>query len=410
MQEGSSITTAQPSGPHSSRKLRVALFSGNYNCLADGANQALNRLVAHLLRRGLEVRVYSPVVAHPAFEPAGELIGVRSIPFPGRGDYRLALGLPAATRRDLDAFAPDIVHVSAPDILGRRAQAYARDRAIPLVASLHTRFETYFAFYRLGFIRGIIERYLQRFYRRCDLVLAPNRPIARMLEADGVDAARIAIWSRGVDRAKFDPARRSPAWRQAHGIGDDEVAALFFGRLVREKGIADFAAAVTRANLSNLRPVIVGDGPARGEFERLLPGAVFAGHLTGENLGQAVASADLLLNPSSTEAFGNVNLEAMAAGLAVVSADAPSSRELIDDGRTGLLVPPGDVAAYAAALARLAGDARLRARLGEAARAESARYDWDATLDKVVDAYRALLVAASAGKAEARSSSRTVAA
>src|SRR6185437_6443582 len=102
----------------------------------------------------LEVRVYSPVVAHPAFEPAGELVGVRSVPFPGRSDYRLALGLPAATRRDLDAFAPDIVHVSAPDILGRRAQAYARDRAIPLVASLHTRFETYFQFYRLGFIRG----------------------------------------------------------------------------------------------------------------------------------------------------------------------------------------------------------------------------------------------------------------
>ncbi|HEY7806724.1 MAG TPA: glycosyltransferase family 1 protein [Croceibacterium sp.] len=404
------MTTALPGGLHSRRKLRVALFSGNYNCLADGANQALNRLVAHLLRRGLEVRVYSPVVAHPAFEPAGELIGVRSIPFPGRGDYRLALGLPAATRRDLDAFAPDIVHVSAPDILGRRAQGYARDRAIPLVASLHTRFETYFAFYRLGFIRGIIERYLQRFYRRCDLVLAPNRPIARMLEADGVDCARIAIWSRGVDRVKFDPARRSPAWRQARGIGDDEVAALFFGRLVREKGIADFAAAVTRAKLPNLRPVIVGDGPARGEFERLLPRAVFAGHLTGEDLGEAVASADLLLNPSSTEAFGNVNLEAMAAGLAVVSADAPSSRELIDDGRTGLLVPPGDVAGYAAALAKLAADARLRARLGQAARAESASYDWDAALDKVVDAYRALLVATPAGEAEARSSSRTVAA
>jgi glycosyltransferase involved in cell wall biosynthesis len=380
-------------------KPRVALFSGNYNCIADGANQALNRLVAYLLHHGFDVRVYSPVVAKPAFEPAGELVGVRSVPFPGRSEYRVALGLPQATRADLDAFAPDIVHVSAPDVLGRAAQGYATERGIPLIASLHTRFETYWDYYGLGFVRGIIERYLQRFYGRCDLVLAPNRPLARMLEADGVDPARIAIWSRGVDRAKFDPARRSLAWRRARGIADDELAVLFFGRLVREKGIADFAAAIARADLPKVRPVVVGDGPARGEFERLLPRAVFVGHLSGEPLGEAVASADVLLNPSATEAFGNVNLEAMAAGLAVISADAPSSRELVADGRTGLLVPAGDVESYAVALARLANDRALCTRFGEAARAESARYDWDDALAKVAAAYRGLLVAPPQGKA-----------
>jgi glycosyltransferase involved in cell wall biosynthesis len=374
--------------PPARRSLRVALFSGNYNCLPDGANQALNRLVAYLLRHGFEVRVYSPVVANPAFEPAGELVGVRSVPFPGRGEYRVALGLPRETRTNLDAFAPDVIHVSAPDPLGRAAQGYAIERGIPLVASLHTRFETYWDYYGLGFIRGIIERYLQRFYGRCDLVLAPNRPMAEMLVADGVDPVRIAIWSRGVDRVKFDPARRSQAWRAAHGIGEDEVAVLFFGRLVREKGIADFAAAFARAALRNGRAVVVGEGPAHAEFARDVPGAVFTGHLSGEALGEAVASADVLLNPSATEAFGNVNLEAMASGLAVISADAPSSRTLIDHGRTGLLVPVGDVAGYAAALARLAADPSLRARLGHAAREESARYDWDAALAEVASAYR----------------------
>ncbi|MBO0749893.1 MAG: glycosyltransferase family 1 protein, partial [Porphyrobacter sp.] len=345
------------------RAPRVALFSGNYNCIADGANQALNRLVAYLLRNGFEVRVYSPVVERPAFAPAGELVGVRSIPFPGRGEYRVALGLPQATRRDLDAFAPDLVHVSAPDPLGRAAQGYALAGGIPLVASLHTRFETYWDYYGLGFIRGMIERYLQRFYRRCDLVLAPNRPLADMLVADGVDPARIAIWSRGVDRAKFDPARRSQAWRTAHGIGEDELAVLFFGRLVREKGIADFAAAFTCADLPGTRAVVIGEGPAHAEFARSLPDAVFVGHLSGDALGEAVASADVLLNPSATEAFGNVNLEAMAAGLPIVSADAPSSRALIEPGRTGLLVPPGDVAGYAEALRTLAGNEALRRRL-----------------------------------------------
>jgi glycosyltransferase involved in cell wall biosynthesis len=371
--------------------VRVALFSGNYNCLPDGANQALNRLVGYLLRQGWQVRVYSPVVAKPAFEPAGDLVGVRSVPFPGRGEYRIALGLPRATRADLDAFAPDVVHVSAPDPLGRAAQSYARERGLPLVASLHTRFETYWDYYGFGFVRGTIERYLRRFYRRCDLVMAPNRPLAEMLAADGVDPARIAIWSRGVDRARFDPARRSLPWRVAHGIGPGDVAVLFFGRLVREKGFADFAAAFARAALPGARAVVVGEGPGHAEFARNLPGAVFTGHLSGEALGEAVASADVLLNPSATEAFGNVNLEAMAAGLAVISADAPSSRALIDSGRTGLLVPVGDVAGYAAALRKLAGDAPLRERLGRAAREESARYDWDGALADVVSAYRELV-------------------
>jgi glycosyltransferase involved in cell wall biosynthesis len=373
------------------RRPRVAVFSGNYNCLPDGANQALNRLVAYLLRDGFEVRVYSPVVAKPAFEPAGELVGVRSVPFPGRGEYRLALGLPAATRRDLDAFAPDIVHVSAPDPLGRAAQDYAAERGLPLVASLHTRFETYFGFYGLGFVRGLIERYLQRFYRRCDLVLAPNRPLAEMLVADGVEPARIAIWSRGVDRAKFDPARRSNVWRAAHGLREGDLAVLFFGRLVREKGIADFAAAFTRAALPGARAVVVGDGPARGEFEKAMPSAVFVGHQSGDALGEAVASCDVLLNPSATEAFGNVNLEAMAAGLAVISAEAPSSRTLIDSGNTGLLVKAGDVAGYAEALTKLADNPALRSRLGEAARQASAHYDWDAAMENVASAYRCLL-------------------
>lgn len=397
--------------PQSARPgLRVALFSGNYNCLADGANQALNRLVAYLLRHGFVVRVYSPVVANPAFEPAGELVGVRSIPFPGRGEYRVALGLPRETRADLDTFAPDIVHVSAPDPLGRGAQGYAVERGIPLVASLHTRFETYWDYYGLGFIRGMIERYLRRFYGRCDLVLAPNAPLAEMLVADGVDPARIAIWSRGVDRVKFDPARRSAAWRAAHGIADDELAVLFFGRLVREKGIVDFAEAFTRAALPRSRAVIIGAGPARAEFARHLPDAVFAGHLSGEALGEAVASTDVLLNPSATEAFGNVNLEAMAAGLAVISAEAPSSRALIADGRTGLLVPPGDIAGYAAALERFAGDPALRARLGQAARAESARYDWDAALAEVAAAYGDLVRARASGQAAPRRARRRLSA
>jgi phosphatidylinositol alpha 1,6-mannosyltransferase len=125
--------------------LRIALFSGNYNYHRDGANQALNRLVGYLLRQGVKVRVYSPTTDHPAFEPTGDLVSVPSVPIPGREEYQLGLGLWPGVRRDLAQFRPNIVHISAPDIVGHRAVTWARRRGIPAVASVHTRFDTYLA-------------------------------------------------------------------------------------------------------------------------------------------------------------------------------------------------------------------------------------------------------------------------
>ena len=124
--------------------LRVAIFSGNYNYVRDGANQALNRLVGYLMKCGVQVRIYSPTTDTPDFEPTGDLVSVASLPVPfGRGEYRMARGLTRAARRDLARFRPNIVHVAAPDLLGHRAISWARARGIPVLASMHTRFETY---------------------------------------------------------------------------------------------------------------------------------------------------------------------------------------------------------------------------------------------------------------------------
>jgi hypothetical protein len=119
--------------------MRIALFSGNYNYLREGANQALNRLVGHLEGEGHAVRIYSPVTDTPAFEPEGELVPVPSIQLPVRGEFRLALALPRHICQDIRHFAPDLFHVSTPDILGTRAQTFAKRLGVPVVCSLHTR-------------------------------------------------------------------------------------------------------------------------------------------------------------------------------------------------------------------------------------------------------------------------------
>src|SRR5438309_8146400 len=136
--------------------LRIALFSGNYNYVRDGANQALNRLVGYLLRQGAHVRVYSPTVEHPAFPPTGDLVSIPAIPIPGRSEYRMPIALPARVRRDLAAFRPHVVHVSSPDIVAHRAVTWARRHRLAAVASVHTRFESYLAYYHLQWFEPFV--------------------------------------------------------------------------------------------------------------------------------------------------------------------------------------------------------------------------------------------------------------
>jgi glycosyltransferase involved in cell wall biosynthesis len=369
--------------------MRIALFSGNYNYLREGANQALNKLVGYLEDvAGHSVRVYSPITNTPAFEPAGTLVPVASIRLPVRGEFQLALGLPRGTKRDIEQFAPDIFHVSTPDILGTRAQTFARRLGIPVVASLHTLFETYPAYYGVGWARPAVEAHLRRFYRRSEHVFAPTPSLVeQMKRLRGDDCS--SVWSRGIDRTLFNPRRRNIEWRRDRGIGDHEIVVLFFGRLVLEKGVATFVAVLHALQQRGLpvRPMIVGGGPARDAFDRL-SGVIATGHLAGEGLACAVASADIMLTPSTTETFGNVILEAMASAVAVVSADAPNARALINDGQTGFLAPASDVTHFVATIGELVTNAPLRRSVGASAMIASAAYSWEGASASVETIYR----------------------
>jgi len=373
-------------------ELRIALFSGNYNYVRDGANQALNRLVAFLLRQGAKVRVYSPTVAEPAFEAVGDLVSVPATAIPGRPEYRLPLRIPLSVRRDLAGFAPDVIHVASPDIVAHRAISWARARGIPVVASVHTRFETYLGYYHLTWLEPTVRAILRRFYRRCDALVAPAESTAAILRAQRMNRD-ISIWTRGIDRAQFNPERRSDTFRAAHGIGAGEVVVAFLGRLVLEKGLDVFADAVdaARAKGARIKVLVIGEGPARAWFAGRLPDATFTGELTGTELATALASADVFLNPSVTESFGNVTLEAMASALPVVAAAASGATNLVQDGRTGTLVTPAAIDEFADALCAYAADPELRAVHGQAGLAFARTMDWDEINRAVLRTYRRVI-------------------
>ena len=374
--------------------LRIALFSGNYNMTVDGANRALNRLVEYLQRHGATVRAYSPTSDTPAFEPQGTLVPLPSIAIPMRPEYRFPTGLSRRIKADLEAFDPHVVHLASPDLASRAATRWAVARGTPVIASVHTRFETYWSYYKLGLLEKPSEAWIRQLYRKCDALVTPSAGMVEVLRSQHMNDD-ISLWERGVDREVFSPERRDLAWRRSHGIADGAVAIGFLGRLVMEKGLDVFADTIAELRRRGSKPavLVIGDGPARGWFADRLPDTAFVGFQGGADLGRAVASMDVLFNPSVTETFGNVTLEAMACGVPVVAAKATGSTSLIEDGVNGILVPPGDIAGFADALGAYLADPALRAAHGSAGAEKSRAYSWDAINQAVADTYLRLIAA-----------------
>ena len=362
-------------------ELRVALFTGNYNYIKDGVALTLNRLVAFLEDRGVPVLIFAPVAEKPAFAVCGRTCAraIRGHPHPLR-NTALHWACPKSARERLKAFRPTLFHIAVPDIAGYKALKLAESWGVPVVASYHTRYDTYLRFYGLGLFErlgpALHAEFLQsRAARLSALGSRWRRSSARMASRRMWRSGR-AAWTASL----FSPAKRDMAWRRSLGILDDEVAISFAGRLVKEKNTAVFMRVMNALAEKGLKvkPLVIGDGPEMTTMKASLRNGVFAGFLDGEELARAYASSDIFFFPSESETFGNVTLEAMASGLPAVNAIASGSNSLVVEGVTGHLVSARDEEGLAARLELLVKDAAMRQRMGEAARAAGhSNYSWD---------------------------------
>ena len=183
------------------------------------------------------------------------------------------------------------------------------------------------------------------------MTLVPSEATRRRLLANGMQ--RVEIWSRGVDGQAFHPGRRDPALRESLGLGPDDPLLLYVGRLAPEKNLPALLAAFARLRQrlpsplgERVRLAVVGDGPQLESFRAAAAGGgAVSGAQHGAALSRWYASADLFAFPSQSETFGNVVLEAQAAGLPVVGYDCQGVSERVAPGVDGLLAPPnGDLA------------------------------------------------------------------
>lgn len=371
------------------QNLRVAIFTGNYNYIRDGVAVSLNKLVSFLESQGIEVLVFAPTARKAAFEHSGTVVSVPSVPIPNRPEYRVALGLTRRARLKLKEFGPTLFHIAVPDILGYQALKFARRSRIPAVASYHTRYDTYFKYYRIGFLERIWRRYISQFYHSCEHLYAPSESMRDILTGEKI-ATEIRVWSRGVDTDQFDPAHRSQIWRDRYGVGPNEVLVTFVGRFVREKNMAALTSVFSALHREGIacRTMIVGSGPEEKGLRRELPQAIFPGFLVGDDLARAYASSDIFFFPSVTETFGNVTTEAMASGLPAVCADASGSRSLVIHQKTGFLVNPEAPSEFVHPIRQLVEDEKLRKEMGSAARNHVMdKFSWDRVMNEILHHY-----------------------
>jgi glycosyltransferase involved in cell wall biosynthesis len=211
---------------------------------------------------------------------------------------------------------------------------------------------------------------------------------------------RVRIWPRGVDITAFRPEQRDASLRTSWLSGSDKVVMLYAGRVSWEKNLRLLIKAYQGMDHTNCHLVMVGDGPALREIKQELDGmpVTFTGYLQGEELARAYASADLFAFPSKTETFGQVVLEAMASGLPVVGLQAEGVCDIVEDGKSGLLLDietlleQEQTTAYRDLLTRLVGQHDLRRNMGLVALQTATRRTWDEAMHNLMLGYMEVLV------------------
>jgi glycosyltransferase involved in cell wall biosynthesis len=361
------------------RRIRIAVVTETYPPEINGVARTVGPMVDWLLARGHAVELVRP---RQRLEPARAprpgldetLTAGAAVP---RTQVQVGFALPGRLAAGWRAARPDLVHVVTEGPLGWAAVWAASALGIPVCSDFHTNFHSYAGHYGFGWMQGAVTAYLKWIHNRTVSTLVPTEQLRAELEQLGFERLRIA--GRGVDAKLFDPARRSAELRRQWGCADDELVAISVGRLAPEKALDLFASAVRamQAIDPRIRVVVVGDGPERARLQRRNPDFHFAGARVGEDLGAHYASADVFLFPSTTETFGNVTLEAMASGLAVLAYDDAAARQHLVHAKSGLLAARGNSRLFVQLAGLLAQDPSMRVPLGREARYAALEVPWE---------------------------------
>lgn len=359
----------------------------------NGVTHSILRVLEHLEERGDDVLVIAPSTQDaeaPDHVKGAEIHRLPAVPLAGYTNVRVAMGGVYRVKRILAGYAPDVVHLASPFVLGWRAAQAAHQLGIPTVAIYQTEVPSYAARYGVPFLENWAWNRVENIHLLANRTLVPSTFALNQLRGRGIP--RLQMWRRGVDTARFSPEKRDDGWRARVAPGGERIIG-YVGRLAVEKQVEDLAAL---AGIPRTRLVIVGDGPQRAVLEEALPDAVFTGFLGGEDLARAVASFDLFVHPGEFETFCQTIQEAMASGVPVVATGRGGPLDLVENSRTGWLYEPGDLSGMRSRVLDLMGDDAKRRAFAAAAHASVQDRTWPALCGQLVRHYEEVISGTSA--------------
>ncbi len=360
--------------------MRITLVTETYVPEINGVAKTLERLVNELARRGHALHIVRPRQQQDGASSYPET-RVRGLPIPGYSGLQFGMPAGGKLKKLWQDTSPDIIYVATEGPLGSSAIRTANALDIPVVSGFHTNFHTYSKHYRLGWLEKLIFAYLKNLHNRTRCTLAPSPDLVDQLKQLGI--RDVDLFSRGVDTEQYHPLHRNAELRQQWEIDADAPLALYVGRIAAEKNIDVVIRSyqAMKAEQPQVRLMMVGDGPIRQRLMRQHPDIIFTGPKLGLELSQHYASADIFLFASETETFGNVILEAMSSGLAVVAYDYAAPRMHITHQHNGLTVDFGDADAFRDAAVDLVRNPETLKMIRQQARVKAEQTDWKHVID-----------------------------
>ena len=371
--------------------MRVLISAESFLPRTNGVTNSVLRTVRFLKENGHEVLVIAPGEGPISVDG----ISIRRVPALAFQKFAQVdiPGVPTSTLiKIIKDFAPDVVHLASPFLLGEQVRKAAQACGVPVVANYQTDVSGFINFYRLTTAKVLVEKRLKKIHNGSTITLAPSSDSEDYLTRLGI--SRIVRWGRGVDLEQFNPKWRSRRVRKSWGADENTCVIGFVGRLAPEKQVHKLSLLGDIGKLTGKKviQVIVGDGPSKTALQKTLPDAIFLGHQSGEELSRAIASMDVLITTGENETFCQVIQEAMAAGLPVIAPEIGGPKDLIDHGITGLFYKPSDNFDIRKKVLQLVNDNELRAQMSKNAFAKVQSRTWSKVCSELFEIYEQTLL------------------
>ena len=376
-------------------KLKIAIVTETWLPEINGVSLSLMHICKGLQKRGHKILLIRPTQKQKSFEftPHREcLVSGQAIP-----KYKqMQFGWPQYRKvsQALDEFSPDLVHIVTEGPLGLAVLQVTKAKNIPVTSGFHSSFQDFSRFYNLSFLIKPIQHYLKWFHNHTLVTCVPSQDTAEAIRKFGAKC-KIEVVKTGVDVERFSPNFRNSMLRRSWGACEQTTVMLYVGRISQEKEIQvliDSYLNIREDSDQKLKMVIVGDGPDLKRLQHYCKDSdvIFTGILRDQALAEVFASADVFTFASQVETFGNVVLEAMASGLAVVAYDYACAKQYLN-AESAFLAPLGQKAQFIQYLKQLPSNSVLHS-MGQHALAKVQNVGWEHSVQQLEQLFYQVLV------------------